>query len=269
MVEALSYPFMQHALIAAVLISIVAGVIGSLAVVNRMVFLVGGIAHAAYGGIGLSIFFSVPMFLSTAAVTALASLVMAHYTLYRREHNDLLVGIIWAVGMASGIILVDLTPGYTADLMSYLFGSILAIERSDLWGMSALLLITLGVITLRYRAILAVSYDSEYARLLGINVRFYYSLILLLCGLSVVVAMKIVGLIMVIAMLTIPVYMAQKIAKSLLQMMLFSALFALISSLIGLWLAYMYSLSSGAAIILVATALMGVFELGRVLWHKR
>lgn len=268
MVEALSYPFMQHALIAAVLISIVAGVIGSLAVVNRMVFLIGGIAHAAYGGIGLSIFFSLPMFASTAAVTALASLVMAHYTLYKREHNDLLVGIVWAVGMASGIILVDLTPGYSADLMSYLFGSILAIERSDLLGMGVLLGLTLLIISFRYREILAVSYDSEYAKLLGINVRFYYGLILLLCGLSVVVAMKIVGLIMVIAMLTIPVYMAQKIAKSLMQMMLLSSLFALLASLIGLWLAYMYSLSSGAAIILVATALMGLFELGRALWQR-
>lgn len=259
MIDALSYAFMQHAVIAAVLMSVMAGVIGSLVVVNRMVFLTGGIAHAAYGGIGIAIFFGLPMFLSTSLVAAAAALIMAHYTLYRREQRDLFVGVIWAVGMAGGIILVDLTPGYTADLMSYLFGSILAVERSDLYYMAALVAITLAVLLLRYRQILAVSYDSEYAQLLGMNVRLYFTLILVLCALSVVIAMKIVGLIMVIAMLTIPVFIAEKLAASLLQMMLYAVGFAIIFTLSGLWLSYTYNLSSGASIILIAAVSMLLF----------
>ncbi|MEA1919471.1 MAG: metal ABC transporter permease [Campylobacterota bacterium] len=259
MLDALSYAFMQHALIAAVLVSVVSGVIGSLVVVNRMVFLTGGIAHAAYGGIGISIYFGLPMFFSTSLVAAAAALIMAHYTLYTRDKSDLLIGVIWAVGMASGIILVDLTPGYSGDLMSYLFGSILAVERSDLYFMGTLLVITVGVILLRYREILAVSYDSEYASLLGINVRFYYTLILILCALSIVIAMKIVGLIMIIAMLTIPVYMAEKLSSTLLQMMLYSVGFALVFTLSGLSLAYHYDLSSGPAIIISAAGYLILF----------
>ncbi len=261
MTDALSYAFMQHALIAALLVSVVSGVIGSLVVVNRMVFLTGGIAHAAYGGIGLSIYFGFPMFFSTSLVAATAALIMAHYTLYAREKSDLLIGVIWAVGMASGIILVDLTPGYSGDLMSYLFGSILAVERSDLYVMGTLLIIALSVILLRYREILAVSYDSEYASLFGINVRLYYTLILLLCALSIVIVMKIVGLIMVIAMLTIPVYMAEKLASSLLQMMFYAVGFALIFTLSGLMLAYHYDLSSGPAIIMSAAFFLMIFLL--------
>lgn len=269
MLDALSYAFMQHAVIAAVLVSVVSGVIGSLVVVNRMVFLTGGIAHAAYGGIGLAIFFGLPMFLSTSLVAAAAALIMAHYTLYRREQRDLFVGVIWAVGMAAGIILVDLTPGYTADLMSYLFGSILAVERGDLYYMGGLVLVTLMVLLLRYRQILAVSYDSEYASLQGINVRLYFTLILILCALSVVIAMKIVGLIMVIAMLTIPVFIAEKLAASLLQMMGYAVGFALMFSLGGLWLSYSYDLSSGASIILVASLFMLLFLLAMRLLGMR
>jgi len=269
MIEALSFTFIQHALVAGVLVSAVSGIIGALVVVNRTVFLTGGIAHAAYGGIGLSVFFGLPMFFSTSLVAIFAALVMAHFTLYRRENTDVLIGVIWAVGMASGIILVDLTPGYNTDLMGYLFGSILAVERSDLYFMGGLLAVTLAVVLLRYREILAVSYDAEYARLLGINVRFCYTLILIFCALSVVIAMKIVGLIMVIAMLTIPVYIAQSLSKSLLQMMGISVLFSLLFTVVGLGLAYLYNLSSGAAIILVASLFMLFFMTLRRFWSSR
>ena len=177
MLEALSYQFIQNALIAGILVSLISGIMGSLIVVNRMVFLAGGIAHAAYGGIGIAIFTGIPIFFGTSVFAVVAAVLMAFVTIKNRENMDTFIGLIWAVGMAIGIILVDLTPGYNVDLMSYLFGSILAVSTNDLYFMGALFLIILFVISFWYRNILAVSYDSEYAALSGINVKFFYTLI--------------------------------------------------------------------------------------------
>ncbi|MGB3961686.1 MAG: metal ABC transporter permease, partial [Sulfurimonas sp.] len=143
MLEALSYQFVQNALIAGILVSFIAGIIGSLVVVNRMVFLVGGIAHAAYGGIGLALFTGIPIFAGTSLFAILAALFMAFITIHQRDKIDIFIGLTWAVGMAIGIIFVDLTPGYNVDLMSYLFGSILAVNQEDLYFMGGLLALIL------------------------------------------------------------------------------------------------------------------------------
>ncbi len=262
MIEALSFTFVQHALIAGVLVSLAAGIIGSLIVVNRMVFLAGGMAHASYGGIGLAVFFGFPIFLGASLFAVAAALLIAYLTLHNRHRIDTFIGLIWAVGMAIGVILIDLTPGYNVDLMSYLFGSILAVSTSDLWFMGGLLVVIILVVTLRYRDILAVSYDSEYASLRGVNVRFFYSLILVLSALTVVIAIKVVGLILVIAMLTIPVYIAERLSSSLMGMMLLSGLIATFFTLGGLWLSYSYDLTSGASIIMVSAGGLGLFLLG-------
>ena len=166
--------------------------------------------------------------------------------------------------MAIGIVLVDLTPGYHGDLMSYLFGSIMAVSNNDILQMSILLIVILLFVHIWYREILAVSYDSEYASLRGIKSHFFYTMILILSALSVVVAIKVVGLILVIAMMTIPTFLAEKFSKSLYMMMILSAIFALIFTIIGLILSYIFDLTSGATIILTsATAMLlyGVKEL--------
>jgi len=262
MIEALSFEFVQHALLAGILVSFAAGIIGSLIVVNRMVFLAGGMAHASYGGIGLAVYFGLPIFLGASLFAVAAALLIAYLTLHDRNRVDTFIGLIWAVGMAIGVILIDLTPGYNVDLMSYLFGSILAVSSGDLWFMGILLLVILLVITFWYRDILAVSYDSEYASLRGVNVRLFYSLILVLSALTVVIAIKVVGLILVIAMLTIPVYIAERLSRSLWGMMMLSGVIAMLFTLGGLWLSYSYDLTSGASIIMVSAGGLGLFLLG-------
>jgi len=261
MIEALQFEFMQHALLAGLLVSFAAGIIGSLIVVNRMVFLAGGIAHTSYGGIGLAVFFGLPIFLGASLFAVGAALLIAALTLKKRHRMDTFIGLIWAVGMAIGVIFVDLTPGYNVDLMSYLFGSILAVSSEDLYFMGALLALILFVVTFWYRDILAVSYDSEYAALRGVNVKFFYTLILILSALTVVIAIKVVGLILVIAMLTIPVYIAEKLSNSLFPMMFLSGAIASLFTLGGLWLSYTYDLTSGASIILVSALSLGIFLL--------
>ena len=262
MIEALQYEFIQNAIIAGVIVSFISGIIGSLIVVNRMVFLAGGIAHAAYGGIGIAIYSGFSIFLGTSVFAVIAALFMAFVTINQREKIDIFIGLIWAVGMAIGIIFVDLTPGYNVDLMSYLFGSILAVDNSDIYFMSILFAVIVFVISFWYRDILAVSYDSEYAALCGINVKFFYTLILVLCALTVVIAIKVVGLILVIALLTIPIYIAQSIAASLFSMMILSGFIATFFTITGLWISYTYNLTSGASIILVAALSLIIFMIG-------
>ena len=259
MLEALLYEFIQNAILAGILVSFASGIIGSLIVVNRMVFLAGGIAHTAYGGIGLAIYFGLPIFLGASIFSVAAAILMAFITLNQKDKIDIFIGLIWAVGMALGIILVDLTPQYNVDLMSYLFGSILAVSNEDLLYMGILLIFTIFIILRFYREILAISYDSEYAKLKGINVKFFYTLILVLSALNIVIAIKVVGLILVIALLTIPIYIAQKLVNSLATMMFLSGVLASVFTFIGLWLSYTYDITSGASIILVSAVLLILF----------
>jgi len=259
MTEIFHYTFMQNALIAGVLVSLAAGIIGSLVVVNRLVFLSGGIAHSSYGGIGLAVWLGIPVFLGAALFSTAAALLIAWLTFRRRSRSDTWIGLIWAVGMAIGVIFVDLTPGYNVDLMSYLFGSILAVSRTDLWFMGALLLLILFVVHRWYRELLSVSYDGEYAELRGISTRFFYTLLLVLSALTVVVAIKVVGLILVIALMTIPTHIAERSVSTLYGMMMLSALLATLFTLGGLTVSYFYDLTSGACIILVSASALMLF----------
>ena len=252
MLDMLQYEFIQNAIIAGILVSFASGIIGSLIVVNRMVFLAGGIAHTSYGGIGLAVYFGFPIFLGASIFACAAALLMAFITLKNRNRIDTFIGLIWAVGMAIGIILIDMTPGYNVDLLSYLFGSILAVSREDLYYMGGLLFVIVTIMLFWYREILAVSYDSEYANLRSINVPFFYTLILVLSALTVVIAIKVVGLILVIALLTIPIYIAEKISNTLATMMLYSGVLSTVFTLLGLFLSYTYDLTSGASIIMVS-----------------
>ncbi|MFP4487382.1 MAG: metal ABC transporter permease, partial [Campylobacterales bacterium] len=117
------YEFIQNALVAGILVSITTGIIGSLIVTNRIVFLAGGIAHTAYGGIGLAIYFGFSVFLGATLFAIASALLLAYLTYENKDRSDTIIGLIWAFGMALGVILVDMTPGYNVDLMSYLFGS--------------------------------------------------------------------------------------------------------------------------------------------------
>jgi zinc transport system permease protein len=250
--EALQLEFMRNALAAGILVSIVCGVIGTLVVVNRIVFLAGGIAHAAYGGIGLAFFMGWPYVAGTVGFSLISAGVMAAVTLKSRHRTDAMVGVIWAVGMATGIILLDLTPGYNVDLMSYLFGSILAVSASDLWQMGVMGLLVIATVTYYYNDFLAMSFDNEYARLRNIPVTFLYCLLLGMVAITVVMIIRVVGLILVMALLTIPPFISEKFTGSLRTMMVLSSILSCLFTITGLWLSYVLNLTAGATIILVA-----------------
>lgn len=250
--EVLHFEFMRNALLAGILVSVSCGIIGTLVVVNRIVFISGGIAHAAYGGIGIAFYTGIPPALGAAVFSFLASIIMGVASLKSRERVDAIIGVIWAVGMALGIILIDLTPGYNVDLMSYLFGSILTVGKSDIWFMLSLDLVTFLVVLFFYKEFLAMSYDEEFSFVVGIPVKTLYFVLLGLIALSVVMLIRVVGLILVIALISIPPYIAEKYTKSLGKMMFLSSLLGMFFAITGLWLSYSFNLTSGATIIMVA-----------------
>lgn len=252
--DALQFEFIRNALLAGVLVSISCGIIGSLIVVNRIVFISGGIAHAAYGGIGMAFFMGFSPYLGAAFFALAVSMIMGLVSSNRKHRADTIVGVLWAVGMALGIIFVDMTPGYTVDLMSFLFGSILSVPRSDILFMVPLDVFILLTILIFYKEFIAISYDEEFAFVVGIPVKLFYFVLMGMTALSVVMTIRVVGLILVIALLTIPPYIAEKYTRSLGQMMLVSCFLGVFFTVIGLWLSYRYDLTSGATIILVAGA---------------
>lgn len=252
MLEALEFEFMRNALFAGILVSIACGIIGSYVVVNRTVFISGGIAHAAYGGIGLGYYLGVEPTLIAIPFSLLAALIMGFVHHRTRQHADTLIGVLWAIGMALGIIFIDLTPGYAADLMSYLFGSILAVPKSSIVMMLIMNVIIILIVYFFYNEFLALSFDEEYARVLSIPVEALYLLQLGLTALTVVLTMRVVGLIMVIALLTIPPAISRQFTGKLHHMMILSSALGVAFTLSGLYLSYVFNLTSGATIILVA-----------------
>ncbi len=187
----------------------------------------------------------------TFGFSLVIAMIMAAMTVRDRHRSDTVIGVLWAVGMAVGVIFLDLTPGYNVDLMSYLFGSILTVPTSDLWVMAGMAVVVMVLVAFFYNAFLAMSYDGEFAKLRGVPVGGLYFLLLGMISVCVVMVIQVVGLILVIAMLTIPPYIAEQFSESLLGMMLLSCLFSCLFTILGLWISYRYNLTSGAAIILV------------------
>jgi len=252
MLDVLQFEFMRNALLAGLLASITCGVIGTLIVVNRLVFLAGGVAHSAYGGIGLSLYFGWPYMIGATFFSLGSAMIMATVTLKSKQRADTIIGVMWAVGMATGIILIDMTPGYNVELMSYLFGSILSVPQSDLIVMAGLTAMNITLVSYYYKDLLIMSYDEEFARVRGIPVKALYYMLVGMVAVTVVIVVQVVGLILVIALLTIPPYIAEKYTTSLLQMMIASSILGMVFISTGLWASYVSDLTSGATIILVA-----------------
>jgi len=256
MIEALqsllAYDFMRNALYASLLVGIVCGLVGTLVVLNRIVFLGGGIAHAAYGGIGLAYFFGQDPLLGAILFSILSALGMGVVHLRTKTRSDTLIGVMWSIGMAVGIIFVSLTPGFKADLMSYLFGSLLAVSAGDLRVMALVALLVGAFVVIFFRSLQAISYDEVFSTVRNVPVSALYLLMLVMIGLTVVAAMRVVGLIMVIAMLTIPPAVAGLFLKDMKGMMLLSIGLSWLFSALGLLVSFTLNLQAGSVIILVA-----------------
>ncbi len=266
MMEALHYEFVRTALVAAVLAGIACGVVGTFVVVKRIVFLSGGIAHAAFGGIGLGYFLGVGPLTGLLPFSVLAALGIGWISRRGRVSEDTAIGVFWAAGMALGVVFVGLTPGYAPDLFSYLFGSILTVAPGDLRWMAALDAGILLVTALGYKEFLALAFDEEYAEAAGVPVGIFSQILLILVALTVVLLVQVAGLILVIALLTIPAATAAQHTTRLPRMMAASVILAILVTVAGLAFSYRYDIASGAAIVLTAS---GVFLVASIFRPRR
>ncbi len=246
------YGFMQSALIAGLLASIGCGVMGSYVVVKRIGYMAGGIAHSVLGGMGAALFFGFSPSGGAVAAALLAALLIGWIKLRWQAQEDTLIGAVWAIGMSLGVIFISRTPGYSTDLVSYLFGNILLVSRDQLWQTLLLDLLVIGMVAAFYRQFLAVSFDEEFARLRGIPVTLFYLLFLCLVALSVVLLVRLVGLILVIALLTLPAAIAGHHVQTLGRMMLLASLLGMAFTTLGILLSWRWDLPAGPVIILVA-----------------
>ncbi len=252
--QALQFDFMRNALLAGVLVSLAAGIVGVYVVLNRVTILSGGIAHAAYGGVGMAYYFGFDPLLGGIIFSLLASLLMTMVQRQAKQRTDMLIGVMWAVGMAVGIVFVDKSPGYKVDLMSYLFGSLLAVSPREILIILILDIIVLLTVFALYRSLLAISYDETFATVRGVPVQVISLILTALIALTVVMMMRVVGLILVIALLTLPAAIANLFARDMRQMMALASGLGVLFTVSGLWLSYSYNLTSGATIILVAAS---------------
>lgn len=255
------HPFLQAALATGLLVSIACGVVGTYVVVRRITYIAGSVAHCVLGGLGAAKYLKVTQGwawlepLHGAVVAALAAaIIIGIVTLRAKQREDTVIGALWAIGMAVGVLFIARTPGYQEDVMSYLFGDILLVRQSDLWLLAALDLLVVTIGLLFYNRFLAVCFDEEFAQLRGVRVEFYYLLLLCLVALTVVLLVKVVGIVLVIALLTLPVAVAGYFSRTLWQMMLLAAILSACFTTAGLALSYKPNLPAGATIIVLAGA---------------
>lgn len=259
MLEILNFNFFQNALFSCVLVSIACGCIGSLVMVNRLISMAGGITHGAFGGIGVAFYFSLPILLSTSLFTLILAFIVAYLSKHYPNRSDSIIAVIWAFGMAIGIILIDLSPKYNNDLMAYLFGNILTVSNEDIWLMLGVDVIFIVILLCFYRQFEIISFDSEFAQTRGINTNLFYYLLIFMISLCVVISIRLVGLILAMALLSIPSFIAEGISKKLGWMMIYSSILSLFFCLSGLMVSYYFNISSGASIIMISCIAFAIY----------
>jgi len=253
------YPFLQYALITGVLASIACGIIGSYVVTKRISYIAGSIAHTVLGGLGAARYFQTvyhwewfhPLYGAVFAAL-ISAVIIGLVSMRAKQREDTVIGSLWAVGMATGILFIYKTPGYNEDIMSYLFGSILMVSPQDLWMIAGLDILVVIAGVLFYNQFLALCFDEEYARLRGVHVEFYYLVLLCLTALTVVLLVTVVGIVMVIALITLPAAVAGELTKRLWHMMALSTVLTVLFTTAGLAFSYGPDLPAGATTIIIA-----------------
>ena len=245
-------PFMQRAVLVGLLASLACAVIGTYVVVKRVTYISGGISHALLGGIGVAYFLGANPLLGALAAGLVSAAIFGLVCLHAGQHEDTTIGALWAVGMAVGIVFMYMTPGYQQDLMSYLFGNILLVTRTDASLLAYLDVAILIIVVLFYKQFQALCFDEEFTLIQGVRVDVFYLLLLGLTALTVVILVQVVGIILVIALLTLPAATAGHYAGSLRQMMLLALVVGIACTLGGLAVSYPYNLPPGATIVLIS-----------------
>ena len=259
--EIFQYKFLTNAALACLLCGIVCGIIGTYVVCRRLVFLSGGITHASFGGIGIAYYFGADPIFGALCFAVASALGIETFAARKAIREDSAIGLLWSLGMAIGIIFIYMTPGYAPNLMSYLFGNILSVTSKDLLWMGATDLLIVLIFLLMYRPILYVAFDREYSRSQNVPTRMISYMMAVLIAVSIVITIRVVGIVLLISLLTIPAVIANQITKSFYKILIYASLIASACAFAGLYISYKTDIPSGASTIFILTVTLIVVKL--------
>src|SRR6056297_2415803 len=264
MIDALfEYTFIRNAVLASIIASIVCGVIGTIIVEKKLVSMSGGIAHTSFGGIGLGYLLGFEPIIGGLIFAVIAAVSISKIRRETKTKSDTLIGMFWAVGMALGILFISMSSGYQPDMTSYLFGDILTVSSVYIKIMVVLSIIILGIIFTAFNYWKAYLFDEEYLKVLGIDIKILEYILFIIISLSIVILIKVVGIILAIALLTIPPAISKLFTKDLKKIMALSIIFGIILSFLGLYISYTLDIPSGSTIILVAVTFFLITSLAK------
>lgn len=269
MINALfEYQFLQNAFIASILASIVCGIIGVIVVEKKLVMMSGGIAHTAYGGVGLGYLLGFEPIIGAFLFSISAALGIGVIKRRGGVQSDIIIGLFWSLGMALGIVFIALMPGYPPDLNSYLFGNILSVTKQDLYLMIILSFLVVFIVIALFNDWKAYLFDEEFASIIGIKTAFLEYLLLVLVAMTVVVLIRVAGIILVLALLTAPSAMASIFSKKLKRRMILAIIFGMFFCISGLWISYKLNIASGACIVILSVGCYFLIYVTRVVQIK-
>ncbi|MBD5268708.1 MAG: metal ABC transporter permease [Bacteroides sp.] len=254
------FGFMQNATLGVTLISIAAAIIGTYIVTRRMVFISGGITHACFGGLGLGYFLGIsPMLM--AGVFAVGGALGVDWLSKRGARKDSAIAVIWALGMALGILFIFLTSGYVPELNTFLFGNVLTITQGDLLEFAVFTGVLILFFALFYPLIVTVSFDADFARTRNLPVKWIDMAMTVLVAVGIVMTIRLIGIMLLMSLVSLPQMIAERFTGRYLRLLLLSVGISLIGGLGGLWIAWLISVPASAAIVLLLIALYGAASL--------
>ena len=266
------YDFIIKGLLGAVFASITAGLAGTYIVSRRMVFLSGGITHASFGGIGIGYFIGINPVIGAAVFGILSALGVEYLSVRHKIREDSAIGILWAFGMAIGIIFIYLTPGYSPNLMSYLFGSILTVSNADIMALGIMSVVLILYFLIFYRAILYISFDESYARTYSSYVDIFKYITTSLMALTIVLNIRMAGVVLVLSLLTIPPNIAMIFTRVYFRIVLWSVVAGFVGTSTGYIISYFAGIPVGATIIftlvIIWVIVKGISQLSKMLKGK-
>ena len=255
-VDILSYEFLTRALIASILSGITCGIVGCYIVARRMVFLSGGITHASFGGLGMALYVGVDPLLGSLSFAALSSVGIEFAARRGRMREDSAVGIIWALGMAIGVVFMSLRPGYATDLTSYMFGNILLVNDADIEYLTWLTLFVVVGALMMLRKLMFVTFDEDYAKSQGLNTALIAYIMAVVIAVTIVLSIKVMGIILLLSLMTIPAVIANSLTKDYRWMTLWSAIVAVVGNVAGFVVSYIWDIPTGSCIIFTMMAML-------------
>lgn len=267
--DILQYTFFQNALIGILLLSIATAIIGTYIVTRRMVFITGGITHASFGGMGIGYYAGISPTLAALVFAILSALGIEHLSRGKQLREDSAIAVFWALGMAVGIIFIFITPGYTPGLTEFLFGNILTITHTDIAIFATFTTALVIWTTVSYRRILYATFDSDFARIKGINVDRINTIMILFVAICVVLSIRLIGIMLLISILTLPQTIAELYTSCFKSIILLSGIICLICSIIGLILSTIIAIPTGAGIVITLVCIYGIAKITHHIYRRQ